>query len=152
MLCFLCTFQYKKKLDSSVGTWWQMSRPTVIIIHSIRMVVLERAEKKAGGRARAMPHHSKSGKGICGQCPLFKHRAWALAGRASGIYGQFIIIKYGHFRAKLLNKWQKIKFQVCILPGPTFVYFFWHFMMVTNISVSRFRFSDFGCPISVFWF
>ena len=78
-------------------------------------LVLERAEKKAGGRAWAMPHHSKSGKGICGQCPLFKHRARALTWRASGIYGQLIIIKYGHFQAVEWKKMHYSNFVIQIL-------------------------------------
>ena len=44
--------------------------------------MLEQAEKKAGtGNATLL----KIGQGhLRAQCPLFKHRAWALAGWASG--------------------------------------------------------------------
>ena len=63
----------------------------VIIVPSFQnKLVLERAEKKAGGRAWAMPHHSKSGKGICGQCPFFKHRARALAGGHRAFMGNLL--------------------------------------------------------------
>ena len=60
------------------------------VVRRYRVLVLERAEKKAGGRAWAMPHHSKSGKGICGQCPFFKHRARALAGGHRAFMGNLL--------------------------------------------------------------
>ena len=54
------------------------------------ILVLEWAEKKACGSSWAMPHHSKSGKGICGQCPFFKHRARALAGGHRAFMGNLL--------------------------------------------------------------
>ena len=71
--------------NSGIGP--KSNEEITIYLLLINKLVLERAAKKAGGRARALPHHSKPGTGICGQCPLLKHGARALLSGHRAIMG-----------------------------------------------------------------